>query len=143
MPANNSLLRILDIPIYYRSPESKPDRRSGRWFFYNEMVGWIWLEPRQNIVRAEYCFVRQRPSWALVRREFEPRGKLFQVDCRRLSNTQIFERLSRAVEEIQTRGHLCRFWLDLTVFNVTGPAIDWRALLEHRLAHAGTGLKHV
>jgi len=124
------LSRILDIPIYYRAPEDRSNRGTARWFPYNEIVGWIWLELRRNGVRAEYCFIRQRPSWVLARREFEPRGKLFQVDLRGLSNAQIFERLLTAFVEIQKHSHLNKFWLDLAVFNLTGPVIDWHALLQ-------------
>lgn len=97
-----------------------------RWFYFNETVGFIWLEPRPDAIRAEYCFIRQRPSRVLVRREFEPRGKLFQVSCRGLTNAQVFSSLVSAFEEFQSSGFLEAFWIDLGAFNLVGQSIDWQ-----------------
>lgn len=118
--------RILDVPIYYRSPDRLGGNAGWRWFYFNETVGFIWLESRPDAIRAEYCFIRQRPSRVLVRREFEPRGKLFQVSCRGLTNAEIFGRLLAAFGDFQSSGFLQSFWIDLGAFKVAGPSIDWQ-----------------
>jgi len=122
--------RILDIPVYYRHPDTLHDNPTWRWFYFNEIVGWIWLQARPTAIRAEYCFIRQRPSRVLVRREFEPRGKLFQVGCRGLANADVFARLSAALLETQQVSHLRAFWIDLGAFNTAGPTMDWQGIMR-------------
>lgn len=121
--------RIIDIPIYFRTPEKLRDNAMWRWFYFNEAIGYIWLTAQPQGFRAEYCFVRQRPSRVLVRKEFEPRGKLFQVSCRGLTNAQIYDKLRSTFDEFQSSGFLQSFWLDLGSFETAGPAIDWRRLI--------------
>ena len=118
--------RLFDVPIYYRAPEELRGNSKWRWFYFNETVGFIWLEARPNAIRAEYCFIRQRPSRVLVRREFEPRGKLFQVSCRDATNAEVFARLMSAFSESQSSGFLHPFWIDLGAFKMSGPTIDWQ-----------------
>ena len=121
--------RIIDIPIYFRSPEALRGSSRWRWFYFNEAVGCVWLTVRPQALRAEYCFIRQRPSRVLERKEFEPRGKLFQVSCRGLSNAQIYTKLLSVFGEFQSSGFLQAFWLDLGSFHLVGPAINWRGLI--------------
>ena len=126
------LSRIIDIPVYYRSPDDLHDNAKWRWFYFNETVGFIWLVPRSKAIRAEYCFIQQRPSRVLVRKEFEPRGKLFQVSCRGLTNAQVFARIALAFREIQSAGFFQPFWIDRGAFDVIGPGIDWLQLASEK-----------
>lgn len=121
--------RIIDVPIYYRSPEELRGNSKWRWFYFNEVVGYVWLIARPQALRAEYCFIRQRPSRVLVRREFEPRGKLFQISCHGLTNAQIYAKLVSVLGELQSSGFLQSFWLDLGSFQEVGPAINWQQLI--------------
>ena len=114
------------MPIYYRSQEELRSNSGWRWYYFNETVGFIWLEPRPDAIRAEYCFIRQRPSRVLVRREFEPRGKLFQVSCKGIASSQIFDKLMLAFEDIRAAGFLSSYWIDLDAFERVGPTIDWQ-----------------
>jgi hypothetical protein len=124
--------RIIDVPIFYLPPDDLP--RAAARLHYNNSIGYIWLEPRPDAVRAEYCLARERPSRVLVNCTFEDHGKLFQVACRELCNKDILDKLLRAFQECQEVGDLSKFWIDLSSLCDIGRYIDWQALVSTQRA---------
>lgn len=118
-------MKLFEIPIYLRSKKAACKDKWWRAYEYNETVGWVVLEGRQKVIRAEYFFVRERPSRMLVRKEFEPMGKLFQVPLNRQHGT--YRRLHIALGECQENSFLSRFHFDLEAFEAVGPYLDWGA----------------
>src|SRR5690606_8946588 len=90
--------RTLDLPIYYRNPTHPRYEKWWRQFQFNEAIGFITLFPRKHAIRAEYCFVRQRPMAYLARKEFENQGKLFQVRASTTQNQVTLDRLLEALD---------------------------------------------
>jgi hypothetical protein len=120
--------RIFDVPIFYLPPDDFPGAAAR--LHYNKAIGYIWLAPRLDAVRAEYCLARERPSPVLVKRTFEDCDKLFQVTCQRLSHAAILAKRIGAFQAFQQVGELSRFWIDLRSLRDMGRYIDWRALVS-------------
>ncbi|MBI3600745.1 MAG: hypothetical protein HY097_08915 [Nitrospinae bacterium] len=118
-------MKLFEIPIYYKCREKALRTKYWRSYDYNEVVGWLVLEPRLNAIRAEYWFVMQRPCENLVRKQFECRGKLFQIRIRGLENPQICDKLHRTFLDMQTNSHLSKYYFDLQAFEAIAPYVDW------------------
>jgi hypothetical protein len=133
--AEEASVKLFELAIYVRSKEAASVNRRGRGYEYNEVVGWVVLEARPKAIRAEYFFVRERPSKVLVRKEFELKGKLFQVP---LEGEGTYLRIRSALREWQESSFLSRYYFDLEAFEAVGPFIDWSAVIaasahNHRL----------
>lgn len=118
-------MKLFEIPIYYRCREKTLRTKYWRSYDYNEVVGWIVLEPRLNAIRAEYWFVMQRPCENLIRKQFECKGKLFQIRIKGLANRQIIDKLYTAFQDVQINSHLSKYYLDLQAFKAIAPYVDW------------------
>lgn len=118
-------MKLLELPIYYKSKESLRKFRQPFGYEYNQIVGWIAIEPRQFALRAEHWVVFQRPSRVLVFKQFEYKGKLFQISTKRLQSAQIFARLHSALIDTQENSYLSKYCIDLGMFNAIGPFVDW------------------
>lgn len=119
-------MRLFELPIYYKSREQLRDVRIPFGYAYNQIIGWVSIESRETSIRAEHWVTFQRPSRVLLRKEYEPKGKLFQISIKRLDNVQIFSRLRNALLDIQQNSYLRKYYLDLEAFDNVGPLIDWR-----------------
>lgn len=133
--AEEASVKLFELAIYVRSKDAASMDRQSRGYEYNEVVGWVVLEARPSAIRAEYYFVRERPSKFLVRKEFELKGKLFQVP---LEGESTYLRIRSALRECQESSFLCRFHFDLEAFEAVGPFVNWRAVVaasahSHRL----------
>src|SRR5690606_20268289 len=99
-----------------------------RQFQFNEAIGFITLFPRKHAIRAEYCFVRQRPMAYLARKEFENQGKLFQVRASTTQNQVTLDRLLEALDNSTREGVLRPYWVDCGILECVGRHIDWLGL---------------
>lgn len=123
-------MKLFEVPIYYRTRDAANLERYWRDYDYNEVVGWVVLFPRRNAIRAEYWFVRQRPSKVLVRKDFGYRGKLFQINVTNLTDHQIYQRLLSAFEDFKNNSYLARFYFDLQSFVSLGKHVRWCSVLS-------------
>ena len=123
-------MKLFEIPIYYRPRSAASEDKFWRAYDYNEVIGWVALEPRKNAIRAEHWLVRQRPTKVLVNKEFMPEGKLFQVSTNGLTDEEVFKKLLSALSEAQEYSHLSKYHFDLEAFANTGAHINWKQLLS-------------
>jgi len=123
-------MKLLEVPIYFRSRDAATSERHWRSYDYNEIIGWIVLEARPRAIRAEYWMVLQRPCSGLIRKQFENKGKLFKVNLADLDNAGIFSKLKSAFQDIQENSYLFKYHIDLEVFERTGPHIDWVTIIS-------------
>jgi hypothetical protein len=123
-------MKLLEIPIYFRSRGAARSERYWRCYDYNEIIGWVVLEPRPNAIRAEFWMVLQQPCSGLIRKQFENKGKLFKIGIAGFDNNAIFFRLKAAFQDVQANSYLSKYHFDLEVFERLGPHIDWISMLS-------------
>jgi len=123
-------MKLFEIPIYYRTRADSLEEKYWRVYDYNEVIGWVALYPRPQAIRAEHWTTLQRPSKVLIRKQFDPKGKLFQIRVRGLSDNQIYERLINAFEDTKKYSYLSKYHFDLEAFKTTGKFVNWRNVLE-------------
>ena len=121
-------MKLFEIPIYYRAKDKAMKEKYWRSYEYNEIIGWVVLETRPNAIRAEYFLVRERPSKVLIRKEFEPKGKLFQLPLARSNDKDIYKRILNSLTEWQGCSHLAKYCFDIEAFKAIGPFVPWRSV---------------
>lgn len=154
---NFDCVKLFEIPIYRCSPEEYRKEEairkeqallthkrlypnadfkyvSWRSYRYNEIIGWVVIYAYERRVRAEYWFILQRVRKGLIKKQFEAKGKLFQVRLRikdnLLASDQIFEKLSDIFLTVSSEWPFSKYFFDLECFNNIGRRLDWRRLLH-------------
>jgi hypothetical protein len=123
-------MKLLEIPIYFRTRDAARSEQYWRSYDYNEIIGWVVLETRPRAIRAEYWMVLQRPCSGLIRKQFANKGKLFKINVAGLDNTGILSKLKSAFQDVQENSYLFKYHFDLEVLNGIGPHIDWVGIID-------------
>ena len=104
----------------------------GPWEF-NEIVGWVRLFPESHGIGAPVWFTEGKKLTRKMRKRFHLRtwsNCLWTHFPPPAENPEIYERVLQALESLAKRDPLDGRVLDLSVFKLTGPYIDWRRLIE-------------
>jgi hypothetical protein len=113
-------------------PNSDFDYVSWPSYRYNEIIGWIVIFAYERRVRTEYWFVRQKVRRGLIRKQFENKGKFFQIRIRDNAATskEIFHKLKDTVLAISREWPFSKYYFDLECFDNIASRLNWRDLLH-------------